>query len=96
MEGLDDLGESLFDGHPSGVVLDQRLGGQVVVVGDDDGGRVAAEAGDDELPHGAGIAGQPNIGGLVYFRPIEPPGAVQGDGGEVGAGEGVDLADERG
>ena len=59
VEGADDLGEALLDGHPAGVVGDQGLVVQVVVVGDDDGGGVAAQAGDDELPHGAGVAGQP-------------------------------------
>ncbi|WP_192581785.1 hypothetical protein [Rhodococcus wratislaviensis] len=32
VEGLDDLGEALLDGHPPRLVLDQRLSGQVVVV----------------------------------------------------------------
>ena len=48
-ECLDDLGEALLDGHPPGVLLDQGFGLDVVVVGDDDGGRLAAQAGDDEL-----------------------------------------------
>ena len=33
-------------------------GGDLVVVGDDNGGGLAAEAGDDQLPGGAGVAGQ--------------------------------------
>jgi hypothetical protein len=44
-ECLDDLGEALLDGHPSGVSLDQGPGGDLVVVGDDDGGLIAAQAG---------------------------------------------------
>ena len=36
-ERLDDLREPLLDGHPAGVVPDQRLGGDLLVVGDDDG-----------------------------------------------------------
>jgi hypothetical protein len=49
VEGLDDLGEALFDGHPPGVAGDQGLDAGVGVVGDDHGGGVAAEAGDNEL-----------------------------------------------
>ena len=96
VEGADDLGEALFDGHPPGVVADQGLDRQVVVVGDDHGGGVAAESGDDELPHGAGVVGQPDAGGLVHFRPVVLSGPVQGDGGEVVVGEGVDVSDQRG
>jgi len=59
----------LFDGHPAGVVLDQGFDGQVVVVGDDDGGRVAPEAGDDELADGAGVAGEPGAGFVDAGRP---------------------------
>src|SRR5664280_2099765 len=95
VEGLDDLGEALFDGHASGVVLDQGLGGEVVVVGDDDGGRVAAESGDDELAHGFGIVRQSGVG-FVHPGSVVSAGPVQGDGGEVGAGEGVDLVDQCG
>ena len=43
-------------------------GGQVGVVGDDDGGCVAAESGDDELADGAGVAGQANFVCLVHAR----------------------------
>jgi hypothetical protein len=61
VEGADGLGEALFDGHPAGepstswrVVL--------VLVGDDHGGGVATQAADQELPDGAGVAGD---GGLL-------------------------------
>jgi hypothetical protein len=96
VEGTDDLGQALFDGHAVGVALDQGLGLGLVVVGDDDGGRVATQAGDDQLAHGAGVAGQLLGGGLVHLRPAEPAGPVQGHGLEVPAGEGVDLLDQGG
>ena len=35
---LDDLGEALFDGHPADVVPDRCPGGDLGVVGDEDGG----------------------------------------------------------
>jgi len=44
----------LFDVHPAGVPLDDLLRGAGGVVGDQDGGFVVAEAGDGELPQGAG------------------------------------------
>ena len=34
-----EFGEALLDGHPAGVLADQRAGLDLVVVGDDDGGR---------------------------------------------------------
>ena len=40
---------ALFDGHPPGVLGHERTGLDLAVVGDDDGGGVAAQAGDDEL-----------------------------------------------
>jgi len=40
------------------VALDQGLGLDLLVVGDQHGGRVAAQAGDDDLADGAGVAGQ--------------------------------------
>jgi len=83
-----DLDEALLDGHALRVVLDDRLGGEVVVVGDQDGWCVAAEPGDHELAYGAGVAGEPNSGGLVHFWPVVPTGTVEGDGLEIGAGEG--------
>ena len=84
VERSDDLCEALFDGHPAGVALDElfRRGG--VVVGDDDGGGFAAEAGDDELPDGAGVVGQVDAGGFVDFRFVVGAGPVQGDRCEVG------------
>jgi hypothetical protein len=54
-EGADDLGQVLFDGHAAGVVADQGLVAGLVVVGDDDGGLVVAQAGDDQLADGAGV-----------------------------------------
>ena len=49
VEGADGLGEALFDVHPAGVSLDELFGAGDAVVGDDDGGGVAAEAGDDRV-----------------------------------------------
>ncbi len=49
-EGADDLSQALLDGHAAGVLVDQVPDGGLVLIGDDDGGGVAAEAGDDELP----------------------------------------------
>ena len=43
-ERADDLGQPLLDGHPPCVLADQVADRGVVVVGDDDGGLVAAEA----------------------------------------------------
>ena len=67
-ERLDDLGEALFDGHPAGVVRDQGPGGDLLVIGDQHGGRVAAQAGDDQLADGAGVAGQRH--GRVLVRTL--------------------------
>ena len=49
-----------------------------MLVGDDHGGGVAAEAGDDELADGAGVAGQ--LDGLVLVHPglVVRAGPVQG------------------
>jgi hypothetical protein len=67
-EGADGLGEALFDVHPLGVALDERLGGSIWVVGDQDGGFVVAESGDGELADGAGVGGQPRSDILVDFH----------------------------
>ena len=69
-QNADDLGEPVLDGHAAGVLVDEVAGGDLGVVGDDDGGLVAAEAGDDELADGAGVAGEPDGFLLV------DPGAV--------------------
>src|ERR1039457_691144 len=95
-ERLDDLGEALLDGHPAGVLLDQRLGGDGLVVGDDDGGGLASQAGDDQLADGAGVFGE--FHGRVFVHPglVVAAGPVQGDLLEVGAGEGADLPHQGG
>src|SRR6266542_3062087 len=95
VKGADDLGQALFDGHAAGVVADQGLEAGLVVVGDDDGGGVVAQAGDDELAEGAGVAGQGH-GGFVDFGPAVFAGPVEGHGGEVLAGQGIDLLDQGG
>jgi len=95
VEGPDDLGEALFDGHPARVAFDELLGAGVGVVGDDDGGRVATQPGDDELPQGAAVVLQVH-GGFVHAGPVVLAGPVQGDRLVVRRGEGVDVADERG
>ena len=94
-ERADDLGEALFDGHPPRVVLDQRLDRLVGVVGDDDGGGVAAEAGDDQLADGAGVVGQLHTGHLVHLRGGVLAGAVQRDRGVRGGGDAADLFGQR-
>jgi hypothetical protein len=73
VEGPDGFGEALFDVHPAGVSLDELFRGGGPVVGDDDGGGVPAEAGDDELPDGAGVVRQgdgfvDDAGSLVFCR----------------------------
>ncbi len=78
VEGSDDLGEALLDGHAAGIAGDERLCRGVGVVGDDDGGRVAAQSGDDELAQDAEILRQPD-GGLVYSGSVVAAGSVQGD-----------------
>jgi hypothetical protein len=82
----------LFDRHPAGVLADQFLEAGVVFVGDDDRGGVPAEAGDDELADGAGVAGQRDGLVLVDFWLVVRAGPVQRDRPEVGWGEGVDVA----
>ena len=77
-ERLDDLGEALLDGHPAGVVPDQRLGGDLLVVGDEDGGGLAAQAGDDELADGARVAGQLDSGVFVDLGPVVGPDRFRG------------------
>ena len=49
-ERLDDLGKALFDGHPAGVVLYERFGLDGGVVGDDNGGGVAAAKDPRDTP----------------------------------------------
>jgi hypothetical protein len=95
-ERADDLGQPLLDGHPPGVLADQRPGLDLVVVGDDDGGLVAAQAGDDELADGAGVAGQRDGGVLVDARPVVGSGPVQRHGLVVGAGQAVDVPHQGG
>src|SRR5262249_62331225 len=58
VEGADGLGEALFDGHAAGVAFDDLFRASGAVVGDDDGGAVAAEAAHDELADGAGVGRQ--------------------------------------
>ena len=55
-------------------IRDQRLGLDAGVVGDDDGGRVAAQSGDDELADGAGVAGQRHGGVLMDLGRLWGPG----------------------
>ena len=57
-------------------------------------GCVAAQAGDDELADGAGVAGQLHRGVLVHFRLVVRAGPVQGDRGEVLAGQAADVFDQ--
>ena len=68
----------------------------LVVVGDDDGGRVAAQSGDDELADGAGVAGQRHRGVLVDAGPVVGSGPVQRDGLVVRAGQAVDAVHQGG
>jgi hypothetical protein len=70
--------------------------GDLVVVGDDDGGLIAAQAGDDELADGAGVAGELHAGGFGDLGLVVPAGPADGDLLEVLAGQGADLADEAG
>src|SRR5258708_2698985 len=67
-ERADDFREPLFDGHPAGVLGHERPGLDVVVVGDDDGRRLAAQPGDHALATGSGGAPQPDAG-----APTPPP-----------------------
>src|SRR5262249_16087199 len=94
-ERADDLGEPLFDGHPAGVPGDEVPGGDLVVVGDDDGGVVPAQAGDDELADGGGVAGELDGGVLVHAGPVVRAGPVQGDGGEARRGQAGDVGAQR-
>src|SRR5215472_3466473 len=67
-ERSDDLGQPQLDGHPPGIPGDQvPEGGGLLLVGDDHGGLVAAQAGDDQLADGAGVAGQAHGLVLVDF-----------------------------
>src|SRR6266581_2313402 len=79
-----------------GVVAGQPLaqGGQQGL--GEDGGRIVAQAGDDELAEGAGVAGQPHGGRFVDAWAAVGAGAVQGDGGVVGRGQAVDVAKQGG
>ncbi len=96
MECLDNLRQPLLNGHPPGVLADEGLGLDVAVVGDDDGGRVAPQPGDDQLADGARVAGELDGCGLADFGPVVGARPVQGHGLVVLAGQGVDLADEAG
>jgi hypothetical protein len=87
VEAADGFGEALFDVHPAGVALDERFGGSVVVVGDQDGGLVVAQAADDQLPDGAGVAGQVGVEGLGDLGAAVLAGPVQGNGTPGGRGD---------
>lgn len=91
MEGADGLGQALFDGHPPGVTLDELLRGGGPVVGDEHGGGLPAEAGDDQLADGAGIGGQR---GVLFEDSGAAVGAVavQAHGAPGGGGHGGDVA----
>jgi hypothetical protein len=60
------------------------------------GGLIAAQAGDDELADGAGVAGELHAGGFGDLGLGVPAGPADGDLLEVLAGQGVDVADEAG
>ena len=95
MERSDDLGEALLDGHPACVASDEFFDAAVGVVGDDDGGGVAAQPGDDQLTHGGGVVRQAG-GRFVDSGPVVAPGAVQGDRLVVGRAQAVDVAQQGG
>src|SRR5262249_15057598 len=88
------FGKALLDGHAPRIVFDERFDSAVVIVGDDGGGRVAAQAGDDELADGPGVFRQFHPGGLVDAGPGVLAGAVQGDRNEGGGFQAGDLLDE--
>ena len=44
------VGERVLDEHALGMAGDDRLGGGLGVIGEQDGGLVVAEIGDEELP----------------------------------------------
>lgn len=93
---MDDLDQAVFDAHPLSVVLDERLGGKVVAVRDDDGRRRATVTGDDQLTGGAGIAGQLHADPFVHLKPVVRLGALQVIRRVVAGGEAFDVAYERG
>ncbi|GAA4231454.1 hypothetical protein GCM10023075_43570 [Streptosporangium album] len=83
MEGADRPAQALFDGHPPPVAFDDLFRGGVGVVGDEHGGFVVAEAGDEQLPdrHRVGRQGGgliDHFGGLVVAVAIQPDGVPLG------------------
>jgi hypothetical protein len=53
MEEAHRVGERILDEHALGVAGNEILGGRACVIGEQDGGLIVAEAGDEELAVGA-------------------------------------------
>jgi hypothetical protein len=53
MEEAHGIGERVLDEHALGVAGDEIAGGRICVIGEQDGGLIVAEIGDEELAVGA-------------------------------------------
>lgn len=60
VEEIDAVGNAIFDDHALGVALNQLGSGTAQLVGQQEGGLLMAEVGDDDLAERSGVAGQSN------------------------------------
>src|SRR6266446_8827221 len=60
VEEIDAVGDAVFDDHALGVALNQLGSGAAQLVGQQEGGLLMAEIGNDDLAEGPGVAGQSN------------------------------------
>ncbi len=79
VEGAYPLGESLLDAHAVGVLLDQDLGAEGEVVGDEEGGLLVSEPVDGELADLAVVVAEADVMVVVDSRSAVAAGALELD-----------------
>ena len=87
VEEVNRLGDGILDHHAPGVAVDQVRGPGLQLVGEQQGGPLAAQVGDGQLADGDGVAAQ--LDGLVKDprMAVLAPDVVQGDAFPALAGE---------
>ena len=76
VEEIDAVGDAVFDDHALGVALNQLGSGAAQLVGQQEGGLLMAEIGNDDLAEGPGVAGQSNTSIENAWRAVFPGDAV--------------------